>query len=67
VLELDLCDFVHYGRVARTKEVLRTHMGDPYMAAEQGSELRPVNVRLLIDALEREGIPVEEPRRKYFF
>ncbi|KAK5659100.1 hypothetical protein OQA88_1190 [Cercophora sp. LCS_1] len=63
VLEVDLCDFANYVQVARTKEVLKMHMGDPYMAAEQGNELRPVDVGALVCALRREGVRVQEPRR----
>jgi len=64
LLELDLCDFANYAAVARTKEVLKRHMGDPYMAAEQGSELRPVNVAGLMEALAAQGVLVQEPRLK---
>lgn len=64
LLELDLCDFANYAAVARTKEVLKRHMGDPYMAAEQGSELRPVNVAGLMEALAGQGVLVQEPRLK---
>ncbi|KAK1750936.1 hypothetical protein QBC47DRAFT_308958 [Echria macrotheca] len=64
VLELDLCDFANYARVRRTEEVLKTHMGDPYMAAEQGSELRPVNVAELLEGLRRAGVEVQEPVKK---
>jgi len=39
-------------------------MGDPYMAAEQGSELRPVNVAGLMEALAAQGVLVQEPRLK---
>ena len=64
VLCLDLCDFANYARVARTKEVLKRHMGDPYMAAEHGAALSPVDVGVLLDALRREGIVAGEPAKK---
>lgn len=56
VLELDLCDFANYAKVMRTKEVLRMYMGDPYLAAEQGWELRPVDVGGLMGALGGVGV-----------
>ncbi|KAK3347221.1 hypothetical protein B0T25DRAFT_572296 [Lasiosphaeria hispida] len=61
VLALDLCDFANYGRVTRTKEVLKRYMGDRYIAAEQGRELEPVNVRVLLEALRAQGIAAGEP------
>ncbi|KAK0708624.1 hypothetical protein B0H67DRAFT_648664 [Lasiosphaeris hirsuta] len=61
VLALDLCDFANYSRVTRTKEVLKRHMGDRYVAAEQGRELEPVNVRVLLEALRAQGIAAGEP------
>ncbi len=52
---MDLCGF-RFREVERTRQLLRVYMGDAYMGGEQGTKLKPVDVRGLCGELRGEGI-----------